>query len=174
MDKLDALLSTVDRKERQQALLGYAKSLKIDSAQVRDTVGNINEEKLVILIFDAQKVRSKGKNSNNLFTGAAVAVTAVLIGAIIFLPKWLAHLYEKSEMTEQNQGKVMQAFDKDGNPVVENNQPVLYKLMDGVFRDYYDDGKVKYEYTYKEGELLERKSFDRDGQLLDVQKSSPE
>ena len=145
MDKLDALLSIVERKERQQSLLGYAQSLQIDGTQVRDTAGNINEEKLVILIFDAQKAKLKGKSSNNLFTGIAVAVTAVLMGAIIFLPKWLARLYQKSEMTEQNQGKVMQAFDKDGDPIVENNQPVLYKLMDGVFRDYYDDGKVKYE-----------------------------
>lgn len=174
MNKLDALLSIVERKERQQALLEYAKAFKIDSTQVRDTVGNINEEKLAVLIFDAQKARLTSRNSNSRFTGIALVVTAILMMAIIFLPKWLAEVYEKDEMTAQSQGKVMQAFDKDGNPVVENNQPVLYKLMDGVFHDYYEDGTVKYEYTYKEGQLMERKSYDRNGKLTDMQKSNPE
>jgi len=47
-------------------------------------------------------------------------------------------------------------------------------MMDGTFYDYHDNGRIKFEFTYSNGQLLQRKTYDETGKLVDVQKSDEE
>ncbi len=80
MNKLEELLSICDKNERLSELIAYARSLAIDVKRVRDTQGEYNEERLIILIFDAEhKIIRVDKKHFYILSGLGV----ILIGLVI-------------------------------------------------------------------------------------------
>jgi len=168
LNKLDEILSVPDRFRRASALLHFARSLGVDLGKAKETDGHYNEEKLAVLIYDGLTSKKKVKKSNINFLawGALVAVGLFLL--LGTLPRVLVRLYEAEKDADRRDGRQYQGYDVQGNPVMEGGgQPVTYKMMEGVYEDYYDNGRVKYEYEYKDGRLIRKKKYDRNtGRVL--------
>lgn len=75
MKQLEELLAIPDRKERQQALLEYARTLKVDPQKARKEGGDLSEDRLTVLIYDALQSRKMAK----------FQVTGLLIGGALML-----------------------------------------------------------------------------------------
>jgi hypothetical protein len=168
-DKLDELLSIVDRQQRKVALIKYAESLGINYAKMQNKSGGYNEEKLAILIFDAQRRRKKLRLVNYRFYIVNLLIATLTFTLIVFLPKLFRHVFqEENEDLRPSKPPVVQGFDKEGKPLVENGQPVLFKMMDGEYQEFDDAGRLKYEFFYDQGTLLQKKEFGPNGEVVAV------
>lgn len=167
MNRLEELLGILDRQERLQALAKYARSLGIDIEATRNKAKQYNEERLVVLIFDALKNKRSTKKQNTHFIAASLAL--LIAGGVLLsrLPYIMTALYEEERAAEVHDSKMMQGFDKDGQPVAtEDGQPVLFKMMDGPYKDYDDNGKLRAIHYYENGAVVRIKKFNAQGQLI--------
>lgn len=167
MNKLDELLAIFDKSQRQSALLKYAASLGVSAGEVQKKDGQCNEERLVLLIYDAQLQRKQNKTSNYRFYVIGSAVCAVLFFMILFVPRiFIAfHQDEKQSQSSPNE-KVIQGFDDSGKPLTENNKPVLFKMMHGQYDELDNKGQLKYKYLYDQGRLVQRNEYGLDGTMI--------
>ena len=178
MSKLDELLSISDKEQRLSAMAQYARSLGVNIFEAEDRSGKLIEEKLTLLIYDAQQIHKKARVQNRYFASIGLAFLAIMLVIVSFMPRILNYVYLDSEGSREQKQKVYQGFDEKGKPVTENQaqntQPTLFKLMDGIYEEYYDNGTVKAESHYKNGALILKKEFDETGKLISVQEFNPE
>lgn len=167
MNKLDELLSIVDRHQRQVALIKYAESLGVDYAQAKDSSGEYNEEKLAILVFDATRRTQRARRVNLRFYTVNVLAGIVVLAAIFLMPAVFRQVYRGEEGAGNPSDEVTQGFNKDGTPLMENGQPVLFKRMNGEYQEF-DQGRLKYEYLYDNGRLVRKKEFDTTGKVISI------
>ncbi|HOW35034.1 MAG TPA: hypothetical protein PL155_01275 [Candidatus Omnitrophota bacterium] len=82
MNTLDELLAIPDKTERHKALVDLARSFNINIAQVKEPNGEIREEELAVLIFEAQEKKKKKQ-----FQNIAVVVVGIffVIITLIFM-----------------------------------------------------------------------------------------
>ena len=93
MSKLEELLKIGDRSARRKALLEHARGLKIDSARARKENGELDEDVLTVLIYDAQQKKSSVQTQNTGLLAGAMIVFVMVIAAIYILAKLLAGYY---------------------------------------------------------------------------------
>ena len=163
-NKLEELLSIADLKERQSALLNYARFLGIEASQAQDFNGEFEEETLVMAIYDSLKSQKKKSALDKyiLLGGACFLISILLL--ILKLPQILKSAYQGDNKVQT--GKLFRGFDEGGKPVVDQKaQPVLFELMDGIYDEYDPKGYIKYQYQYKQGELLMKKEFNPKGEV---------
>ena len=164
MSSLDRLLAIPDKAQRQSAMVKYAKSLDADPVAAHQK-GNCNEEILAILIYDAEQKNKTRRSRDIKFVGGGIVVLVILIALIGTTPKLFVSIFKREENTVPKE-KTLQAFDKKGKPVMEDNQPVLYKLMDGVYEEPGETKDVHYEYTYDSGKVISKKTLNRKGKVI--------
>jgi len=155
MRKLDRLLSTIDKPTRTKELIAYAKSVGIDPTQARDQDNEYNEEKLSILIYDAELKNLKKANRGFKQMAIFVAFAALLLLLTTKLPKMVSHFFIKAgeDEIEYRPKKAVIVYDKNGNPMTTESEPTYVEVMHGVYKDYDENGNVKKVYYYKDGEL---------------------
>lgn len=177
MSKLDELLSIPNKEQRLSALTEHARSLGINVFEAEDRSGRLIEEKLALLIYDAQKSRKIARGQDKYFVWVGLLTLTVMMAIVSFMPRIINYIYTDIE-GKPEQKKVYQGFDDKGKSVTENPaqevQPVLFKLMDGIYEEYYDDGKIKTELHYKNGALTLKKEFDESGNVTSTQEFNPE
>lgn len=162
---LDRILAIPNKFDRQTELVKYAKSLSADPVAAHKG-GDCNEEMLVLLIYDAAK-KGKGRRDRDLkMLAIGIFILAGLVALIGMVPKIFVALFETEQDAQMGQGKTLQAFDKEGKPLIEDNQPVLYKLMDGVYNEPAAGKDVTYQYTYEMGTLIDKKTIDKNGKVI--------
>ena len=81
MSKLDELFAIPDKSERQKEIMEYARSLRINTAKCKNEFGEISEEKLAVLLYDAQRV----KDTNKIQHTALIIGGLILFGFVMFL-----------------------------------------------------------------------------------------
>jgi len=169
MTQLDDILAIPDQTERIIALIDYAKSLHIDVFQAKNNRGGYSEERLVLLIFDAENnIKHENIRTNHFLT--ATIITSTIIFVLLFLlPKLVSSIYNAENRVNRPPPKTIKAFDKEGRPILENDQPVLFELMDGTYQEFDVDGVLKYEYFYKQGALLKKISYNKKGEIIESQ-----
>jgi len=91
--RLDELLKMEDRVARQKAMLEYSRALKVDSARARNEDGDLDEDVLTVLLYDAQQKKSSVRTQNTGLLVGAVIVALVVIAAIYLLARLLAGNY---------------------------------------------------------------------------------
>ncbi|MDP2654303.1 MAG: hypothetical protein Q8Q08_09755 [Candidatus Omnitrophota bacterium] len=169
MNKLGQILDIPNRTERKDQLASYARALGIALPLARESDGELNEEKLAILIYDAQKTQKKTTAVNlkiALVGAVAVAGITALFGT---LPKLIIAFYEQEEREQLKEDKMVQLYDSAGKPFVEKDQQVLYSLMEGVQKEYDEKRDVFYEFHYKAGQLVRKKELDNRGRVISDQ-----
>jgi len=88
MTPLEEILSIPDNEERKQKLITYATSLRINAGLLRGANGEIDEAKLSVLIYDAEK-RKKNLNFQNI---GFIFMGMVILGVMIVLIGFLSRL----------------------------------------------------------------------------------
>lgn len=158
---LEKFLAIIDKKDRLNQLTKYAKSLKVNCAETQTSnIDEINEEKLVILIYDAQNKRKKSVKTT-IFYSSVTAFLAVSFSLIIlFSPNFFSHFIDKAykDEIEVRPKKSVIMYDKNGRPLSGTKKPVVIEVMDGMYNDYDENGKIKSISYYRNGELIKRKS----------------
>jgi len=144
LTRLNEILAVDDRYNRGQQLLRYAQALGIKIDQIRLRDGGYNEEKLTVLIFDELKREERKGKSVFSWTAVGTAVAAGLLLMTLIVPGIIYRFYIKEK----------------------KKPPAEYRLMDGVYEQYDDQGRVVYEYKYEHGRLISRKEFDRQGKAV--------
>ncbi len=85
-------MKIADQQERQRELVAYARSLNISTGKFKNEQGQINEEKLAILLYDHEQGQKSSRNQNIgfLFVGIFLA----LITFVLFFLFWksIVHL----------------------------------------------------------------------------------
>ena len=166
MNNLDQLLEIPDKDERQAKLVKYARSLGADPKEAH-RAGECNEERLVLLIYDTeQRLNTQRRWDIKLLIAAGIFLLAVLVALIGIFPKFFVSLLKKPQDEEVQREKIMPAFDRQGRPILRDGQPVVFKVMDGVYREYDEDAKVTYQYQYKSGNLISKKKLDERGKII--------
>ncbi len=166
MDKLEELLSICDREQRVQALMRYARSLGIDITQARNSRGTYSEERLALLIFDACHNLKTERHSNVRFLSSVVLVGSMLLALMLVMPQVARIVMRDQPLTPQAPPKTFQAYDASGRPVSESGQPVLFELMDGAYQQFDKEGRLQYEFLYKDGNLISRREFNKRGEII--------
>lgn len=173
MNQLDNLLIITDPRERELALLDYARVSGVDPLQAKNSLGRYNEEQLVLLIYDALQSKKEKRKKNFIFLCSGLLVGLGGITLILVFPRWLNIAYQESRPEIQSTSNVMRAYDRSGKPLMEEGQPVLYEPMQGSYIEYDEHGRPKFEYFYKNGQLVARKDFDTKGRVLHETKFLP-
>jgi len=93
VSKLDELLKMEDRVARQKAMLEFARALKVDSFRARKEDGDLDEDVLTVLIYDADLQKSSVRTQNTGLLVGAVLVALMVIAAIYLLARLLAVNY---------------------------------------------------------------------------------
>ncbi len=173
MNKLDELLSIPNEEQRRAALIQYAKFLDVNPYEAVNHDGKLVEEKLVVMIHDGQLSQKKGQKSDRYLMYIAGTVFVVMFVIIIMTPRMMKYFYYDGE--DPNKERAFKGLDQNGNVITEggDKKPVLFKLMDGIYEEYYPSGAVKTESTYKDGNLLQKKTFDENGKLTGVEHFEP-
>ena len=168
MKELDALLAIADLNKRQSALVQYAKALGLNPRLAAGENGELNEEKLIIMIYDAlQEQRTERKKDVN-FVGIGIFYLVVMIAIMAVLPRIIKMFGETKEAELNVESQSYVGVDSKGKPVEEGKEAAYYKLMDGLYEEYYDDGTLHYEYKYVNGKLVRQKEFNPQGELINV------
>ena len=89
MSKLSQLIEIPQKEERQKVLLEYAKQLRINVAKVKNQEGQINEEELVVLIYDAEQGKKTSQHQNMAFLVVGIFVALALFALIFLLSRLL-------------------------------------------------------------------------------------
>ena len=167
MTKLSELLEIVDRWERQRALVDYAQVLGVNYNQAKNHLGELSEEKLVLMIYDAQ-ARKRTYYSRDLKVLVIVfSVGVVMMFLITLLPRLITGMVEDEKLKQEASQPTMQGYDEKGKILRDDNdEPVKFKMMDGEYEEYSDEGWLKYEYVYDRGKMIKRKEYDRSGTLI--------
>lgn len=167
--KLQELVGVPEKYKRKEALFRYARSLGVDPHKSINLDAEYCEEKLVLAIYDAEKIYLRNKKRDVTITLGGIGILLVMGLVLNFLPKIMRNAYnEESETQEKTAKNVYQGYDKNGKPMFdENKEPVLYGLMEGEYQQYYDDGSLKYEYSYKQGNLIRKKTYAPNGKLIE-------
>lgn len=170
MSKLDELLAIPNEEQRRAALIQYAKFLALNPYEAVNHDGKLVEEKLVVMIHDGQLSQKKDKTGDRYFVTIVGTVFVVLLIIIIATPRLMKYFYYDGQ--DPNKQKAFKAFDQSGQVVSDgvDKKPVLFKLMDGIYEEYYPSGAVKVEYLYKDGNLLHKKTFNEKGKLTGVER----
>lgn len=82
--KLEGILKIGDFTKRQQSLMDYAGSLNINITKVRKLNGDIDEDLLTVLIFNAERTRTMLRFGRTGFFVGVFFIFIMLI-AVIFL-----------------------------------------------------------------------------------------
>jgi len=97
MSKLKELLDIPDKQERLRALIDYAKKLKINYTRASSESGEISENELSILIFEAEGTKQRGAHQNLAFFIMGVFVFAVVVACIFLFTRFLSDFLEVEE-----------------------------------------------------------------------------
>ena len=92
MDKLDKIFSIVDIGQRQKELCEYAQSLNISLGKVKNERGEVDENKLAVLIYETKGSQVKRKKQIIVLIGIGMVVLTVGLAAIYVVSKVLAGL----------------------------------------------------------------------------------
>lgn len=168
MDKIEEFLSIIDRNQRLVAMIKYAESLGVNCSEAKNPMGEYNEEKLAILIYDAQLKQKKDRQFNKRFYIIILLIGFSVFSMIIFIPKLFQQFFSSNQGRNKKDDNIVQGYDKDGKPLTEDGQPVLFKRLDGEYQEYDDKGKLKYEEVYRNGQLFKRREFDAKGAVISV------
>jgi hypothetical protein len=165
---LDRILAIPDKSLRQSELVKCAKSLGANPVSAHKE-GDCNEEMLVLLIYDAQKSVQGRRERDLKFVAIGLFVLAGVVALVGMAPNFFVGIFEAEQDAQMSRGKTLQAFDKEGKPMMEDNKPVLFKLMDGVYHEYDEARKVTYEYNYQAGALISKKTLDKQGKVIGLE-----
>ena len=92
MDKLDKIFSIVDVEQRQKELCEHARSFHISIGTVKNDKGELNENKLAVLIYEAKENQIKRKKQTiMLITLGGVFLVAGFV-AVYIVSKVIAGL----------------------------------------------------------------------------------
>ena len=168
MNKLDVILNIIDKRKRQKALVNQVVSLGANPEEAKTRTGEYNEEKLVLLIYDAQKVRKSWRVLTLNFTGIWIVIGIVFFGFLGNLPKILTKIYENDRLMGKESEKLIQAYDKDGKVITQGSdkEPVTYELMEGIYETRDEKGRVIYQYLYDKGDLVRTRKYDKKGNVV--------
>jgi len=168
MDSLDHLLNIPEPSQRISALIAHARSLGIDPIQAQDARGQYSEEKLVIMIFDATHNIRQDEKNNFHFASSAFVVAVIVMALMILMPRFGRMIADPNTSINPDPPKTFKAYDARGRTVTEEQQPVLFELMEGTYQQYDKEGRLKYELDYVAGELVRRREYAPDGKLINV------
>jgi len=166
MNQLDQLLNIPDPQRRIESLIKYARSLGIDPIQAQNSRGQYNEEKLAILIFDTTHNIRLDKRKNWHFASGAFVFAVTCITLTLMLPRLAQIATDDSMSVKSSPPKTYKAYDQQGQAVRQDQQPVLFELMEGTYQQFDADGHLKYEMDYVDGELVRRREYAPDGRLI--------
>jgi len=167
MSKLAELLEIVDRWERQRALVDYAQLLGVNYNQAKNHLGELIEEKLVLMIHDAQAKKKTYQSKDIKVLVITLGVGVAVMMMIAMVPRLITGMVEDEKLKEQAGQKTMQGYDEKGQALLDdNNEPVKFKMMHGEYEEFSKDGWLKYEYLYDNGKMIKRKEFDAAGNLV--------
>ncbi len=166
MPELDQLLNIPDPRQRIEALLQQARTLGINPIQAQNSRGKYSEEKLVLLIFDATHNIRRNQRKNVHFASGVFVVAIVILSLMLLLPRMAQFILSDDLSVQPDPPKTYKAYDEKGRPVTQEQQPVLFELMEGTYQQFDDNGRLKYEMDYVAGELVRKREFAPDGSLL--------
>ncbi len=168
MNKIEELLSIIDKRERHTALVAFAKKLGVDCAEARDRdkSGEFIEEKLVLLIYDALQQSTVVKKKEVKVLAGVIALAVVISAMVSLGTKMLVQIYKDAKNNELREEEVVQGYDKAGKPLKQDGQPVLFKKMSGEFQKFYNNGHLHFDYTYKNGKLLKLIEYSKRGEVI--------
>jgi hypothetical protein len=88
MSQLDEIFFMEDPARRQRALVEYARSLKVNIIKAKKDNGELDENVLAVMIYDALELNKSSKRQNaGLIIGGIFLL--VVLGIIIYLAKRL-------------------------------------------------------------------------------------
>jgi len=166
MDRLNTLLNIPDPRQRIEALIAYARSLGIDPIQAQNSRCQYSEEKLALLIFDATHNIQLDKKRDFYFASGAFIVAIMFVTLMFLMPRFSRIVTDDSMSVKPPPPKTFKAYDSRGQAVREEQQPVLFELMEGTYQQLDEEGRLKYEMDYVEGELVRRREYSPDGELI--------
>ncbi|MDP8265916.1 MAG: hypothetical protein P9M07_03095 [Candidatus Aceula meridiana] len=81
MDKIGTILAIPDEKQRQKALMEYARSLDINPTKVKDENGDISENRLAVLIYDViqRRIHKKKQTTTIVIVGIGLLIFGVAV-----------------------------------------------------------------------------------------------
>jgi len=164
MTKLAELLEIVDRWERQRALVDYAQALGVNYNQAKNHLGELIEEKLVLMIFDAMANKKTYQSKDLKVLVIVLGIGVVVMFMIASVPRLITGLAEDEKLKEQARQKSMKCYDEKGQVLMDSNeQPVKFKMMHGEYEEFSEEGWLKYEYVYDNGKMIKRIEYNRAG-----------
>lgn len=86
--KLDGILKIGDSTTRQQSLMDYAGSLNVNTTKIRKLNGDIDEDQLTVLIFNAERTRTMLRFGRTGFFLGVLFIFIMLIAAIVLFLKF--------------------------------------------------------------------------------------
>ncbi|MDD3375744.1 MAG: hypothetical protein PHY73_08520 [Candidatus Omnitrophica bacterium] len=92
MDKLDKIFLITDAEQRQKELCDCARSFNISIGKVKNEKGELNENKLAVLIYEARENQIKRKKQTIMLITLGLVVLAAGLVSIYVISKVLAGL----------------------------------------------------------------------------------
>jgi hypothetical protein len=89
MTKLEEIFQIGEKAERLKALIEYARAVKINPQKARNAKGEVSENELAVLLFDAEQSRKTVKLQNIGLVAGALFVAAVVGFFVMILMKAL-------------------------------------------------------------------------------------
>jgi len=84
MSQLDQIFKISDDRQRLDALIDYARSLKLNYINARQPSGEYSENELAVMIYDAENLRRRVKTEHwGILFGAGIVL--VVLAAFIYL-----------------------------------------------------------------------------------------
>lgn len=171
MTSIEDILTIADRLERQSALAGLARSLGLDQFSAKLDGDRYNEEKLVLMIFDALQERTRGrrKDVQSIRMGVLIGIFVLLF--IFFVSRKEEFIYQdRSELSPARRGL---ADSKAKASQMKNSDAASPATLDGIYTENDGNGQLLYEYFYRNGQLIWRKRFDSQGKVVAEDKFLP-
>lgn len=163
---LERILNIPDLNLRRKELCDVARSLGM-LPSTNPSAEGLSEHKIVLAIYDGLVQKKQQAQKNRKFFYIAFPVVALILFLIAVVPHSTIQYFRYLGAKHQKREKSFQGVDENGQVVRdEKGQPVLFRQMEGVYDEYYDDGALHFTYFYKEGKIREMTELDRAGNVL--------
>lgn len=162
---IEALLAVPDKGRRINALKQAA--VEIGALEPFDPhTGRLNEQQLVIALYDGLIIKKQEGRRNRKFIILTVCGFTAAVMLAVLIPQASIRQVRLIRARHENRTAAYQGFDEHGELLRdEEGRPVLFRDMEGLYDEYYDDGKIHFEYRYSGGKIVEQKEYDRRGNL---------
>lgn len=164
---LEKILAIANPDVRLSALKNAAMDLGVLDELHQGHEKTINEQQLVLAIYDGLVARGKDAQKTRRFIilTAAGFLAAMLI--IIVAPHAIVRYVRYIRARYHDRSPVYKGFEEDGSLVKDDKgQPVLFRDMEGYYDEFYDDGKIHFQYLYSAGKIIEQTEYDRKGRVI--------